>query len=207
MTARVDSFEIDAASGVVRITAEGPAGQVQVIAQSAPPGSDATLLAAAKARAAAGPPGLYAWTGSDVVAMPQRPSSGHEWSWVSMAWSISLRDAQEAKLQDISSWRDAKEFAPFTWQGLVFDATPDSLRRLTVAAAGAREAVANERERTVMWTLADNTAVELSADDILAVMLSYGDALDAAHAAARELKAAVRAATTVEQVMAIQLPQ
>lgn len=198
----IDKFEVDAATGMVRIEAGG----LRVFAQSEQPTAEQAICSAIVAARTLGASGLHAWDGLALVPVQDRPSPRHTWDWASMAWAITLADAQEAKLETIGAWRDAKEYAPFTWQGLVFDATPDALRRLSVAATVARDAMAAGADRTVTWTLADNTSVDLSAADILAVMRAYGDAMDTAHATARALKEAVRSASTLAELDAIAVP-
>lgn len=200
--AMIESFETDLATGMVRIEAGG----LRVFAQSVQADAEPALCAAVMAARTLGSSGLHAWDGLALVPVQERPSPRHTWDWLNMAWSITLAEAQEAKLQAIGAWRDAKEYAPFTWQGLVFDATPDALRRLSVAATVARDAMAAGADRTVTWTLADNTSVDLSAANILAVMRAYGDAMDTAHATARALKAAVRSAATLVELDAIAVP-
>jgi hypothetical protein len=103
----------------------------------------------------------------------------------------------------IKGARDAAEFGVFTWSGHTFDGDESAQRRLAMAEQAAQRAVAAGLSPTIDWTLADNTAVTLSAQDVIAAFAAMTDNIRAAHDKARALRAQIEAATTVEQLEAI----
>lgn len=116
----------------------------------------------------------------------------------------NLKRLKAKKWQEMKDARDAIEFGSFTWDGSTFDSDPVSASRITGAFALALAAKLTGQPFSEEWTLLDNTTRTLSADDMLAVGVARGTAVAAAHHRASTLRAQISAATTAQQVEAIQ---
>jgi len=108
----------------------------------------------------------------------------------------TLEEVKAAKLDEINRARDAQELAGFEYLGKMFDSDDKAMKRIGTAVGAAQVYPAF----TVEWTCADNSTITLNAEQMLfmpVAMAQYGNAL---HVKARELKALVEAAVTVEEV-------
>ena len=121
--------------------------------------------------------------------------------------AVSLAKAKAAKRDQINRARDAEEAAGFDYLGKRFDSDAQAIKRLYGAAMAAQAAIAAGAVGTdqfVDWTCADGTVLTMTyaqAAGVIEAMAVVGNAL---HMKARELKAQVEAATTVDAVNAIQ---
>lgn len=138
------------------------------------------------------------WDGEKVVDLPPKPSPHHEWTLD--GWKTTLPIAKEAKWQSVKEIRNSKEFGPFVYNGLAFDGDIDAQRRISLAVMGAQAALITGQPWGIDWTLADNSAVTLSASEMVSVAQALGDNIAAAHEEARLKRAAIEAATTVEEL-------
>lgn len=118
----------------------------------------------------------------------------------------TLADHQQAKWAEIKAARSAAEFGGFTWDGSVFDSDPTSQSRIQGASQLATLAIMNSQPFSIDWTLADNTVRTLSAADMLAAGMAMGEHINAQHAHARLLRAAIEAAVSVAEVAVIVWP-
>lgn len=139
-----------------------------------------------------------------VVDMPVRPSDKHVFDYMQRTW-IDLRplpDLKAAKWQEVKQARDDAEFGGFAWDSSHFDSDAVSQSRLRGAALEAVRSPAFSR----LWTLADNTARQLHAPDMAAVVTALDDHIARQHAVARELRTQINAATTAAQLAGIHWP-
>jgi len=124
----------------------------------------------------------------------------------SPAWAeTALQSAQFAAITQINATRDAIEQGTFTYLGKQIDADPVSCQRITVAASTAQMALSASVPYALEWSCADNSRLALDAMGVLGMMQALGSHGLAVHLHARGLKTAVLAATTVEQVAAVDL--
>ncbi len=124
----------------------------------------------------------------------------------SPAWAESaLSAAQSAAIAQINATRDATEQGTFTYLGKQIDADPVSVQRITVACNTAQMAIAANVPYSLEWSCADNSLLALDAAGVLGMMQALGSHGLATHMHARGLKTAVLAATTVAQVVAVDL--
>lgn len=151
--------------------------------------------------------GEFVCLGGELRALPVKPTQAHTWSWAAGDWMVGLDDLRRLRRDEVNAWRNSKEFAPFAWQGMVFDADADAQRRLQLAALSAQQSVmaGTQPEPAIDWTLADNTTVTLTATQLLAAAQAMGSSINAAHQAARTIKMQIEAASTAEQLMAIEI--
>lgn len=146
---------------------------------------------------------LYAYTPAEREDM-STPRPGHTWipgtGWADLRTLEQLKAIKWAQIKDAR--QDAEE-GGFTWDGSTFDSDAMSQMRIIGAAQMASVATAAGQPFEITWTLADNTTRTLSAEDMLMVGLTMGAHIDATHAHGRELRTQLDAATTREEVAAI----
>ena len=110
-----------------------------------------------------------------------------------------LETVQASKIAELKIIRNQKELEPIEYNGTMFDADKDSLDRLNYAII---TLTVGNKDR-LDWTTADNTNVQMSANDLSAVIAAVGLRSDTLHRRYRELKAIVQAAQTNEEVDAV----
>ena len=142
---------------------------------------------------------------SNYYQLTEPPSSAFEFNYFTKQWEDprTLDDFKADKWATVKAARDAREFGPFSWGALTFDGDAESKSRLSLAAMAAQAAIASGQVWEVDWTLADNSTVTLSSADVIGVVQAMGANITAAHQAARLKRAAIEAATTVEELDAI----
>ena len=147
------------------------------------------------------------WDGSAVQEIPTQPSNSHIWNWTTKQWVYDIDLGRSQVSARIKAARDSMEFGPFTCAGAVFDGDSVSRSRLGVALEGAKEAVAaGNTAWTKPWKLANNTAITLTAPELLDVVRAHGDNMEQAHVTAAILAYFIDTATTPEELEAIQWP-
>lgn len=140
--------------------------------------------------------------GTAYVPLPLPPNDNYEFNWVTKQWEDprTLEDFKQAKWEAVKAARDAREFGPFTWNGHVFDGDREAQRRLNLAVLGAQQALALNTPWSIDWTLADNSVLNLSAADLVAVVAALGANIDAAHEEARAKRTLIEQATTKQEL-------
>lgn len=108
-----------------------------------------------------------------------------------------LEVVKSAKIAQLKRIRDAKELEPVIYDGSSFDFDSKSYERITAAiyALDMQGTAA-----TIAWTLADNGSTPVTAANLRGVIAAAAMRSDALHTQYRELKAAVLAAKTAEEV-------
>lgn len=112
---------------------------------------------------------------------------------------LSLDEVKEDKWAALKRQRNAAEFGTFTWQGKVFQADALSQSRIMRAASLAQLSP----NKLFEWTLADDSTVTLTADDMIAVAMVMSDNADAVHAKGKQLRAQINKAKTAAEVEAV----
>ena len=110
----------------------------------------------------------------------------------------SLDEVKADKIAELKSIRDIQEVADIQVNGRLFD-YDDKARERINAAIVALDVMGG----TIMWTLADNTDTEVSANDLRFVIAMVAQRSNVLHVKYRNLKERVESATTKEQVEAI----
>ena len=132
------------------------------------------------------------------VAMPAQPSPHHTFDYATKQW-IDPRSLDEIKAQkwvEIKAMRDQLEFGGFEFEGGIYDSDQVSQGRIMGAAAAGLDQV---------WTLADNTTVELSASQLQQLYAALQVHIASAHERGRIARQLIYEAETKEQVEAVQL--
>ena len=127
-----------------------------------------------------------------------KPSENHIYDYDLKDWvdprTLDLISTQ--KWVEIKSQRDQLEFGGFEFDGGIYDSDQVSQGRIMGAAAAGLDQV---------WTLVDNTTVELSASQLQQFYVTLQLHIASVHERGRIARAAIESAVTKEEVEAIQL--
>lgn len=113
-----------------------------------------------------------------------------------------LDNVRAHKIFELKTERDSKEVEPIACDGHLYDY--DSKARDRISAAIIALDVLGPKA-AIVWTTADNQDVQVTADDLRAVVASVAQRSNALHIAYREAKDKVEQATTVAEVEAVTL--
>ena len=132
------------------------------------------------------------------VDLPTPPSPNHIFSYETKEW-VDPRTIDEIKAQkwgEIKAMRDQLEFGGFEFDGGIYDSDQVSQGRIMGAASAGMDQV---------WTLADNTTVELSASQLQQLYAALQAHIASVHERGRIARQLIFEAETKEQVEAVQL--
>ena len=132
------------------------------------------------------------------IPIGEAPSSNHTFDYVIKEW-VDLRTLDEIKAQkwdEIKTQRDQLEFGGFEFEGGIYDSDQASQGRIMGAALAGVEQV---------WTLADNTTVSLTAQQLQQLYASLQAHIASVHERGRIARQLIFDAVTKEEVEAIQL--
>jgi len=118
----------------------------------------------------------------------------------------TLDGAKVRKWAAIKTKREEVEFGGFVMGASTFDSDTVSQGRITGAVVLAMLATQAGMPFSQDWTLADNTSIPLDAPGMMAVGAALGQHVGGTHAVARTLRAAIEAATTLEELEEVQWP-
>lgn len=113
-----------------------------------------------------------------------------------------LAAVKPAKIAELKAERDSKEVEPIEYGGNLYDY--DSKARDRIAAAIIALDVLGPKA-SIVWTTADNQDIQVTADDLRAVVAMVAQRSNALHIAYREAKDKIEQATTVVEVEAVTL--
>lgn len=138
------------------------------------------------------------WGGSEWVDMPPQPSPHHVFDCDLKDWADprTLDEIKAQKWAEIKSQRDSLEFGGFEFEGNTYDSDQVSQGRIMGAASAGVAQV---------WTLADNTTVELSATELQQLYAALQAHIASVHERGRNARQLINEAETKEEVEAIQL--
>ena len=109
----------------------------------------------------------------------------------------TLDELKSKKREEINQARDATEQGGFEYLGKTFDSDPISCQRISMAA----QAMALAPEgATITWTCQDNTTIDLTAQDLVGLVVALATWSNTCHQKATELKAKIDAAQTAEEL-------
>lgn len=109
----------------------------------------------------------------------------------------NIEAVKAAKIAQLKRIRDKKELEPVEFDGSSFDFDSKSYERITAAVYALDMQGA---DATIAWTLSDNTTRKVTTANLRGVIAAAAVRSDALHTQYRELKAAVLAAGTVNDV-------
>ncbi|OYV37526.1 MAG: hypothetical protein B7Z80_12575 [Rhodospirillales bacterium 20-64-7] len=144
------------------------------------------------------------WNGTQVVASPASPGSAYTWDWPTKAWALNLTVGQAAAWARIKAARDAAISAGVTYNGNVYDSDATAQMRVTGAAQMAQLAIAaGNMTYSITWTLANNSAVTLTAQEVITMAQAVGLNYQTLFAKGQTLRAQIMAATTQAELDAV----
>lgn len=114
----------------------------------------------------------------------------------------SLESVKEHKILTLKIQRDNLEVEPITYQGYTFDYDSKARERINAAIIALEVAGSSA---LLTWTTTDNQDVKVSASDLRGVIAQVALRSDKLHTAYRKAKEKVEAATTKEDIEAIEL--
>lgn len=143
--------------------------------------------------------------GTTYYQLHPQPSRSHVFNYTTKQWEDprTLDDFKAEKYAAIKKSRDATEFSSFIYNGMTFDGDVDAQRRLSGVVSAAKSAIAAGHPFTKDFTLADNSVVQLTAEDFVGIEMAKIWQIDAAFQEYRLKRAAIEAATTLEELEAI----
>ena len=132
------------------------------------------------------------------VEMPAQPSPYFIFDYEIKQW-VDPRSLDEIKAQkwtEIKSERDQLEFGGFEFDGGIYDSDQVSQSRVMGAAVAGVDQI---------WTLADNTTIDLSASQLQQLYAALQTHIASVHERGRIARQLIFEAETKEQVEAVQL--
>ena len=132
------------------------------------------------------------------VTLPPRPSTNHTFDYTAKEWidARTLETSRALAWSEVKRIRDNIEFGGFTYDGNVYDSDQVSQGRIIGAASAGIDQT---------WTLADNTTVELTAQQIKELYAALQAHIASVHERGRIARQLIFNAETKEQVEAVQL--
>ena len=137
--------------------------------------------------------------GGEIYQKPDQPDEYHEFDYASKQWVFSLDSARALKWQEIKAARTAQEFGTFIWGDYTFQCDEVSQRRIQ----GAVQLAAIDSGFSIDWTLADNSVVNLSAQDMISIGVTLAAHVNACHEKSRSLRQAIDLAQTEQDIAEI----
>ena len=140
----------------------------------------------------------YSFTEKRFIALSDAPSPQHVFDYEIKQW-IDPRALEEIKAQkwaEIKPRRDRLEFGGFEFEGNIYDSDQVSQGRITGAAVAGIDQV---------WTLADNTTVELSASQLQQLYAALHAHIASVHERGRIARQLIFDAETKEEVETVEL--
>ena len=130
--------------------------------------------------------------------VPDSPSADHEYDYTTHTWvdKRTLEDIKDARWEAIKLERTKLEFGGFEFEGNTYDSDQTSQGRIMGAAVAGVDQV---------WTLADNTTVELSATQLQQLYAALQAHIASVHERGRIARHLIYEGETKEEVEAIQL--
>lgn len=151
----------------------------------------------------------FYWNGQAMQDIPPQPF-GCVWDWDTKAWVADLAGARAAKWQEMKDARTAALTAPLATPYGAFDTDPASRANIVQTAQLMQtqaQSFAPSAAPTVAFTLADNTVATLTAGQMVSVALLLAQQIQIAYDRGRQVRAAIEAATTAQEVQAVSWAQ
>ena len=138
------------------------------------------------------------WGGSAWVDMPPQLSPHHTFDYTTKQWidPRTLDDLKTQKWNEIKAERDQLEFGGFEFEGNIYDSDQISQGRILGATSAGLSQV---------WTLADNTTVNLTADQLVQIYQALQTHTASVHQRGRIAREVIMSATTKEDVESVTL--
>lgn len=124
-----------------------------------------------------------------------------------------LEDVKQRKIAQLKAQRDTAEVEPIEYNGNSFDYDDKARDRINAAiialdvqgAAAAADSEGNTTAPSIAWTTADNNDVTVTANDLRMVIAAVAVRSNTLHTNYRVAKEKVEAATTKEEIEAVEM--
>lgn len=136
------------------------------------------------------------WNGNAFVSIGEPPSMHHIFDYAFKQWvdPRTLDEIKAQKWEEIKSQRDQLEFGGFEFENKLYDSDQVSQGRIMGAAAA-------EVDQT--WTLADNSTVELTAQQLKELYAALQAHIAGVHERGRIARQKIETALTYEEIEAV----
>ncbi|MDA3446879.1 MULTISPECIES: DUF4376 domain-containing protein, partial [unclassified Acinetobacter] len=130
------------------------------------------------------------------VSIPTQPSPYHIFNYETKKWvdNRSLEDVKKHKWEHIKQQRDQFEYGGFEFDGGIYDSDQVSQGRIMGAAVAGVDQI---------WTLADNTTIDLSASQLQQLYAALQAHIANAHERGRIARQKIETALTYEEIEAV----
>lgn len=145
-------------------------------------------------------PNTY-WDGVDIQPMPDRPSKSYDFDWTLKTWTPNIVRAKTYKWLEIKNKRDEAIAGGFMSQTRPFQSDVESQSRIMGAVQ-----VATVYHQGSTWTCTDNTTFEMDVAQVIQLGADLATHIGGAYTTGRDLRDVIEAATTAEEIDAIQWP-
>lgn len=112
----------------------------------------------------------------------------------------SLTELKEAKREEINDARNAAEQGGFSYKGKIFDSDPISCIRISSAAQAIQMAAMAEDVPVITWTCQDNSTIDLTASDLMGLIVALAEWSNTCHQKATQIKSLLEECQTPEEV-------
>ncbi|WOQ33651.1 DUF4376 domain-containing protein [Acinetobacter baumannii] len=130
------------------------------------------------------------------VSIPTQPSPYHIFNYETKKWvdNRSLEDVKKHKWEHIKQQRDQFEYGGFEFDGGIYDSDQVSQGRIMGAAVAGVDQI---------WTLADNTTIDLSASQLQQLYAALQAHIASVHERGRIARQKIETALTYEEIEAV----
>lgn len=111
-----------------------------------------------------------------------------------------LDEVKAYKIQELKNYRNTEEESPILYKGKLWDFDSKSRDRINAAAT----ALEVNNIESIEWTANDDTSMLLTANDLKSIVSNAALRGDALHSKYRTLRDTVNAATSIEEINAVQ---
>lgn len=140
------------------------------------------------------------------IEIPEGYPETHIWDIENQCFIPSIEKARRRKKAEITMLRDAHIVGGADTALGVMDSDPLSITKVNGAVVMAMLAQSAGQPFEIGWTMKDNTTITHTADQMIAAGLAVGQHVSQCHDIGVALKAAIDAATTIEEVEAVEWP-
>ena len=112
----------------------------------------------------------------------------------------SLTELKEVKREEINDARNAAEQGGFSYKGKIFDSDPISCIRISFAAQATQMAAMAEDVPVITWTCQDNSTIELTAQELMGLVVALAEWSNTCHQKATQIKTLLEECQTPEEI-------
>lgn len=150
-------------------------------------------------------PTAFDMTGKVLIEDVPDDLTGLRWDTATRAFVEDVEGRRAARWAEVKALRDVCESGGAATPLGTVDSDPVSIGRITGAVVMAQVALSAEAPFSIDWTMADNSVVAHDAAAMIAMGVAVGAHVDAVHARARTLRAALDEAASIAALDAIDI--